>query len=121
MSHHQTSARYHRQHLQRTHQEERGDKEQKTTILHGGCRVLPTHQHGPHNYTTRLLMANSRVQQESKMQEQHYGVNTHPVMTTIEQFIYRLQRQVTLWEGQLIIFVMSACILCCKHVMSCLH
>ena len=121
MSHHQTSARYHRQHLQRTHQEERGDKEQKTTILHGGCRVLPTHQHGPHNYTTRLLMANSRVQQESKMQEQHYGVNTHPVMTTIEQFIYRLQSQVTLWEGQLIIFVMSACILCCKHVMSCLH
>jgi hypothetical protein len=35
-------------------------------------------------------MANSRVQQESKMQQQHYGVNTHPVMTTIEQFRYRL-------------------------------
>jgi hypothetical protein len=27
-------------------------------------------------------MANSRVQQESKMQQQYYGVNTHPVMTT---------------------------------------
>jgi hypothetical protein len=35
--HHQTSARYHRQHLQSTHQEERGDKEQQTTILHRGC------------------------------------------------------------------------------------
>jgi len=34
-------------------------------------------------------MANSRVQQESKMQQQHYGINTHPVMTTIEQFRYR--------------------------------
>jgi hypothetical protein len=45
-------------------------------------------------------MANSRVQQESKMQEQHYGVNTHPVMTTIEQFRYRLQSQVTLSEGK---------------------
>ena len=40
-------------------------------------------------------MANSRVQQESKMQQQHYGVNTHPVMTTIEQFRYRLQSQIT--------------------------
>ena len=46
-------------------------------------------------------MANSRVQQESKMQEQqHYGVNTRPVMTTIEQFRYRLQSQVALSEGK---------------------
>ena len=91
---------HHRQLLQRTHQEERGDKEQKTTILHRGCRVLTTHHHGPQNYTTRLLMANSRVQQESKMQQQHYGINTHPAMTTIEQFRYRLQSQVTLSEGK---------------------
>ena len=34
------------------------------------------------------------------MQEQHYGVNTRPVMTTIEQFRYRLQSQVTLSEGK---------------------
>jgi hypothetical protein len=52
------------------------------------------------NSTTKLLMANSRVQQESKMQEQHYGVNTRPVMTTIEQFRYHLQSQVTLSEGK---------------------
>jgi hypothetical protein len=45
-------------------------------------------------------MANSRVQQESKMQQQNYGVNTHPAMTTIEQFRYRLQSQVTLSEGK---------------------
>ena len=45
-------------------------------------------------------MANSRVQQESKMQQQHYDINTHPVMTTIEQFRYRLQNQVTLSEGK---------------------
>ena len=47
------------------------------------------------NSTTRLLMANSRVQQESKMQQQHYGVNTRPVMTIV-QFRYRLQSQVNI-------------------------
>ena len=34
------------------------------------------------------------------MEQQHYGVNTRPVMTTIEQFRYRLQSQVTLSEGK---------------------